>query len=148
MFSESDVKMVDFFLTTYVRWTCFPTDMRVDISMDDNNSASSRRHGPFIVLVKFHAEAQEKNRKEDSPVTFRDIDDVLQLFNIAKFCDYVDQMISPWTWNKVSPDTTSSVSYIDLHLKIYSKGRLRTKLAKEMISMFPLWTSHLYVATL
>ena len=69
--------------------------MRVDISMDDNNSASSRRHGPFIVLVKFHAEAQEKNRKEDSPVTFRDIDDVLQLFNIAKFCDYVDQMISP-----------------------------------------------------
>jgi hypothetical protein len=57
-------------------------------------------------------------------------------------------MISPWTWNKVSPDTTSSVSYIDLHLKIYSKGRLRTKLAKEMISMFPLWTSHLYVATL
>jgi hypothetical protein len=51
--------------------------MRVDISMDDNNSASSRRHGPFIVLVKFHAEAQEKTRKEDSPVTFRDIDDVL-----------------------------------------------------------------------
>ena len=94
MFSESDVKMVDFFLTTYVRWTCFPTDMRVDIPMDDNNSASSRRHVPFIVQIRFHAEAQEQNRKEDSPVTFRDIDDVLQLFNIAKFCDYVDHMIS------------------------------------------------------
>jgi hypothetical protein len=68
--------------------------MRVDIPMDDNNSASSRRHVPFIVQIRFHAEAQEQNRKEDSPVTFRDIDDVLQLFNIAKFCDYVDHMIS------------------------------------------------------
>lgn len=69
--------------------------MRVDIPMDDNKSASSLRHVPFIVQIRFHAEAQEKTRKEDSPVTFRDIDDVLQLFNIAKFCDYVDQMISP-----------------------------------------------------
>ena len=78
--------------------------MRVHIPTDDNNSASSRRHGPFIVQVRFHAEAQEKTRKEDSPVTFRDIDDVhhLQLFNIlSKFCDYVDHMISPQYFIKV-----------------------------------------------
>jgi hypothetical protein len=52
---------------------------------------------------------------------------------VWNFTYYVDQMISPWTWNKVSPDTTSSVSYLDLHLKMYSKGRLRTKLAKGRV---------------
>ena len=43
---------------------------------------------------------------------------------------------------------TSNASYLDLPLEIDSEWRLRTKLYdKEIISIYPLWTFHLYVAT-
>jgi hypothetical protein len=38
-------------------------------------------------------------------------------------------------------------SYLDLHLEIDSEGRIeRNFTTKKIISIFPLWTFHLYVA--
>jgi len=45
-------------------------------------------------------------------------------------------------------DTDRSASYLDIHLEIGSEKRLERNLTiKEMISIFLLWTFHLYVAT-
>ena len=56
--------------------------------------------------------------------TFRYIDDVLSLNN-SRFGDFVDG-IYPIELDTTDTDTSSS--YLDLHLKIDSEGRLRTKL--------------------
>jgi len=77
--------------------------------------------------------------------TFRYIDDVLSLNN-SRFCDFVDRIYPIELEIKDTTDTDRSASYLDLHLEIDSEGRLRTKFTtKEMISIFPLWTFHLYV---
>ena len=48
-----------------------------------------------------------------------------------------------WMW-----DTTRSSLYLDILLEIDRQGRVRTKLCdKDMISIFQLWTFHLYVIT-
>ena len=45
-------------------------------------------------------------------------------------------------------DTDRSASYRDLHFEIDSEGPLRIQLYdKRDVSIFPLWTFHLYVAT-
>ena len=49
---------------------------------------------------------------------------------------------------KDTTDTARSVSYLDLHPEIDSDDWLRTNFAtEEMISIFPLWTFLLYIAT-
>ena len=49
---------------------------------------------------------------------------------------------------KDTTDTDKSVSYLDIHLEIDSEGLLsRNFMTKEIISIFALWTFHLYVAT-
>ena len=53
--------------------------------------------------------------------TFRYIDDVLSLNN-SRFGDFVELEIKDTT------DTDRSASYLDLHLKMDSEGRLRTKI--------------------
>jgi hypothetical protein len=64
------------------------------------------------------------------------------------FGDFVDRIYPIELEIKDTTDTDSSASYLDLHLEIDSEGRLRTKFyTKEIISIFPLWTFHLYVAT-
>jgi len=79
-------------------------------------------------------------------LTFRYTDDVLSLNN-SRFGDFVDRIYPIELEIKDTTDTDMSASYLDLHIKIESDRRLRTKLYdKEMISIFPLWTFHLYVA--
>ena len=80
-------------------------------------------------------------------LTFRYIDDVLSLNN-CKFGDFVDHIYPMELEIKDTIDTDRSVSSLDLHLEIDNEGRLRSNLTtKEMMSIFPLWTFLLYVAT-
>ena len=49
---------------------------------------------------------------------------------------------------KDTTDTDRSASYLDVHFKIDSEGAVKNETTtKEMISISPLWTFHLYVAT-
>jgi hypothetical protein len=59
--------------------------------------------------------------------TFRYIDDVLSLNN-SRFGDFVDRIYPIEFEIKNTIDTDRSASYIDLHLEIDSRGRLRRKL--------------------
>ena len=69
---------------------------------------------------------------------FRHIDDVLSLNN-CKFCDLVELEIKDTT------NTDRSASYLDLHLKIDSEERLRTKLyVNRQYFNFPFRTFHIY----
>ena len=91
----------------------------------------------------------EKKLVRSFNFTFRYIDDVLSLNN-SRFGDFVNRIYPIELEIKDTTDTDRSVSYLDLHLDIDSEGRLRTKLhdfTKEMISIFPSWTFHSYVAT-
>jgi hypothetical protein len=72
--------------------------------------------------------------------TFRYIDDVISLNNF-RFGDFVDRIYPIELEIKHITDTDRSASYLDLHLEIDSYG------GKEIISIFSLWTFHLYVAT-
>ena len=54
------------------------------------------------------------------------IDDVLSLTN-SRFGDFVDRIYPIEREIKDTADTDRSTSYLDLHLKIDSEGRLRTK---------------------
>jgi len=57
---------------------------------------------------------------------FRYIDDVLSLNN-SRFGDFVDCIYPIELEIKETTDTDRSAAYLDLHLKIDSEGRLRTK---------------------
>ena len=70
-------------------------------------------------------QASQENRKEPSPIRY--IDDVLSLYN-SRFGDFVDRIYPIELEKKDITDTDRSASYLDLHLKIESEGRLRTKL--------------------
>jgi hypothetical protein len=72
--------------------------------------------------------------------TFRYIDDVISLNNF-RFGDFVDRIYPIELEIKHITDTDRFASYLDLHLEIDSYG------GKEIISIFSLWTFHLYVAT-
>jgi hypothetical protein len=72
----------------------------------------------------------KKNKKtliRSFSFTFRYIDDVLSLIN-SKFCDFGDHIYPVEFEIKDTTDTERSTSYLDLHLKIDNRGRLRTKL--------------------
>jgi hypothetical protein len=80
--------------------------------------------------------------------TFRYIDYVLSLNN-SRFGDFVDRIyLIEQLEIKDTTVTNRSASYHDLHLYIDTERRLRTKhYEKRDVSIFPLWTFHLYVAT-
>ena len=69
----------------------------------------------------------EKKLARSFNFTFRYIDDVLSLNN-SRICDFVDRIYPIEVEIKDTTDTDRSASYLDLHLKIDSEGRLRTKL--------------------
>ena len=78
--------------------------------------------------------------------TLRYKDDVISLNN-STFCDFADRINPIELEIKDTTDTDRSALYLDLHLEIYSEGRLwRNATTKEMISISPLWTFHFYVA--
>ena len=56
--------------------------------------------------------------------------------NNSRFGDFVDRIYPIELEIKDTTDTDRSASYLDLHLKVDSEGRLRT--TKEVISIFPL----------
>ena len=90
----------------------------------------------------------EKKLARSSNFTFRYIDYVLSLNN-TRFGDFVDRIsLIEQLEIKDTTDTNRSASYHDLHLYIDTERRLRTKhYEKRDVSIFPLWTFHLYVAT-
>ena len=69
--------------------------------------------------------------------------------NNSKFCDFVDHIYPIELEIKDTTDTAMSASYLNIQLEIDSYSRLRTKLydKKELLSISPLRTFHLYVAT-
>jgi hypothetical protein len=75
------------------------------------------------VLLKIN----EKKLARSFNFTFRYIDDVLSLNN-SRLCDFVDRIYPIEFEIKNTTDTDRSASYIDLHLEIDSRGRLRRKL--------------------
>ena len=67
----------------------------------------------------------EKKLARSFNFTCRYIDDVLSLNN-SRFGDFVDRMYPVEL--EIDDSTYTDASYLDLHLKIDSEGRLRTKL--------------------
>ena len=65
--------------------------------------------------------------------------DVFLLLKISRFCDFVVRIYLIEFEIKVTTDTArQSASYLDIHLKFDSEGRIRPKLyVKEIISIFP-----------
>ena len=70
---------------------------------------------------------KEKKLPRSFNFTFRYIYDVLSLNN-SRFGDFVDRIYPIELEIKDTTCTNRSASYLDLHLKIDSEGRLRTKL--------------------
>ena len=68
----------------------------------------------------------EKKLARSFNFTFRYIDDVLSLNN-SRFGDFVDRIYPIEFEIKNTTDTDRSASYINLHLEIDSRGRLRRK---------------------
>ena len=98
---------------------------------------------PDLFLYSYEADfiqgllkKNEENLARSFNFTFCSIDDVLSLNN-SRFGDFVD-CIYPIEL-EINDTTYTDASYLDLHLKIDSEGRLRTKLYdKNIISIFPL----------
>ena len=67
----------------------------------------------------------EKKLARSFNFTFRYIDDVL-LLNNSNFWDFGDRIYPIELEIRDTTDTDRSASYIDLHLEIYSEGRLRS----------------------
>ena len=110
----------------YVWWTCFSTDSRHIYG-----------YKPLLTdLFIYSHEADfiqgllnknEKKLAKSFNFTFRYIDDVLSLNN-SRFGDFVDRIYPIELKIKDTTYTDRSASYLDLHLKIDSEGRLRTKI--------------------
>jgi len=72
--------------------------------------------------------------------SFHYIDDVLSLNN-SRFSDYLHYIYPKDVEVKDTTDTQKSTSYLDLHLKIDSGGRLKTKLHDKRDDFtFPIFT--------
>jgi hypothetical protein len=81
----------------------------------------------------------EKSLARSFNFTFRYIYDVLSLKN-SRFGDFVDRIYPIELEIKDTTDTDRSASYLDLHLKIDSEGRLRTKLYDKRYDFnFPIY---------
>ena len=132
----------------YLWWTCFSTDSLHTYGC--KLCSTSRRLVPLFVWSRLHTGALKKNEKKlarSFNFTFRYIDDVLSL-NTSRLGDFIDRIYPIELEIKDTTDTDRSSSYLDLHLETDSEGWKWTFTTKEMISIFPLWTFHLYVVTL
>jgi hypothetical protein len=90
--------------------------------------SSSRRLNTYETdFIQSLLKKNEKKLARSFNFTFRYIDDVLSLNN-SRICDFVDRIYLIEVEIKDTTDTDRSASYLDLHLKIDSEGRLRTKL--------------------
>ena len=98
--------------------------------------------GIYCIVFRYLYIVNEKKLARSFYFKFRYNDDVHSLNNSDDRTYHIEPQV------KDSTDTDKSASSLDLHLKIDSEGRLITELYdKEMISIFPLRTFHLYVAT-
>ena len=85
-----------------------------------------------LFLYSFEAEFLDGLKKKDKHLarsfnlSFRYIDDVLSLNN-ARFGDYLHLIYPKELEIKDTTDTPTSASYLDLHLEIDSRGKLKTK---------------------
>ena len=99
-----------------------------------------------VFIYSYEADFIEKNEKKlarSFNFTFRYIDDVLSLNNY-RFGDFVDRVHPIELEIKDTTDTDRSASYLDLHLKIDSEERLRTKLYDNRHYFnFPFGTFHI-----
>jgi hypothetical protein len=87
----------------------------------------------FVGWGNHHTGASQEKRKEASSIlyfTFRYIDDVCSLNN-SRFGDFVDRLYSIELEINDTTDRDRSASYLDLHLKIDRKGRLRTDTLRQ-----------------
>ena len=78
-----------------------------------------------VVIIEGFLKKNEKKLARSFNFTFRYIDNVRSL-NKSRFWDFVDRLYPIELEIKDTTDTDRSASYLDLHLKIDSKGRLRT----------------------
>jgi hypothetical protein len=116
----------------YLWWKCFSTDSRH--SYGYKLCSSSR------LLVSFFRMRQSSyrsfSRKNEQKLhrsfnfTFHYIDDVRSLNN-TRFGDFVDRLYPFDLEINDTTDTDRSASYLDLRLKIDSKGRLRTETLRQ-----------------
>ena len=89
-----------------------------------------------LFLYSHEADLQRLLKKNEKKLarsinfTFRYIYDVLSLNN-SRFGDFVDRIYPIELEIKDTANTDTSASYLDLHLKIDSEGRLRTKLYEK-----------------
>ena len=97
-----------------------------------------------LFLYSFEADFLDGLKKTDKKLarsfnfSFRYIDDVLSLNN-ARFGDYLHLIYPKELEIKDTTDTPTSASYLDLHLEIDSRGKLRTKLFDKRDSFnFPI----------
>jgi hypothetical protein len=91
---------------------------------------SSHRLVPLIFEGDFTQGLLKKNEKKltrSVDFSFRYIDDVISL-NTSRFGDFVGRIYPIELEIKDTTDTDRSAPYLDLHLEMYSEGRLRTKL--------------------
>ena len=97
-----------------------------------------------LFLYSFEAEFLDRLKKQDKHLarsfnfSFRYIDDVLSLNN-SRFGDYLHLIYPKELEIKDTTDTPTSASYLDLHLEIDSRGKLKTKLFDKRDSFnFPI----------
>jgi hypothetical protein len=124
-FSETDIiNMLEFFLLT-THLLCLVYSRH---TYRYKLGSSSRRLNTYETdFIQSLLKKNEKKLARSFNFTFRYIDDVLSLNN-SRICDFVDRIYLIEVEIKDTTDTDRSASYLDLHLKIDSEGRLRTKL--------------------
>ena len=116
----------------YLWWTCFSTDSRH--SYGCKLWSSSRLLVIFFsyeaVIIQELLQKNEKKLIRSFNFTFRYIDDVRSLNN-SRFGEFVDRLYPIELEINDTTHTERSASYLDLHLKIDSKGRLRTDTLRQ-----------------
>ena len=107
-----------------------------------NLCSSSRRLVPlFADFIQGFLKKDEKKLARSFNFTFRYIDDAFSLNN-STFGDCVDHIYSIDLEINDTIDTDRFASYLDIHLKIYSEGWLRTKLYDKRDNFnFPIYLS-------
>ena len=85
---------------------------------------------PTFSFIRMRQNSYEKNLTRSFNFTFRYIDETLSLNN-SRFGDFVDRIYPIELPIKDTTDTDRPASYLDLHLEIDSKGRLKTKLFRQ-----------------
>ena len=139
-------KWLSFWLTTYLLFleACFSTD----IPKPYNCTPLCADLFIYLYEANFIQVLLKKNEKKLAQFfyfTFHYIYAVLSLNN-SNFVDFVDCIYPIKLEIKDTKYTARSASYLDLHLEIDNERGLNFT-TNEMISIFKLWTFHLYEAT-